>query len=160
MKKGLFPGSFDPPTLGHLDLIERAATLCEELWVGLAVNSAKKPLLAMSEKQEMLELLTQHFPHVKVVAIKGLVVDFARENGIDFLVRGLRSYADLYHELQLAVMNRELSGIETIFLPGKPQFSHFSSSLIRELGENGVRLDKLVSPLIEEKVIKAIMNLG
>lgn len=158
MKKGLFAGSFDPPTLGHLDLIERASTLCDELVVGLAVNSAKKYLLSMLERKEMLETLTHSYPHVKVVMIKGLVVNYAKEHEIDFLIRGLRSYDDLYHELQLAIMNRELSGIETLFLPGKPEFSHLSSTMIRELAENGVRLDKLVSPLIEKKVLKAFIK--
>lgn len=152
MRRGLFAGSFDPPTLGHLDLIDRASVLCDELYVGVAINSNKRGLLAVEQRIEMLQSLTP----AKVVLIKGLLVDFAKENQIDFLIRGLRSFQDLYHEQQLATMNKQLSGIETVFLPGKPEFAHISSSLIRELAQNRAPLGNLVPALIEKKVLDAI----
>lgn len=144
----LFTGTFDPPSLGHLDLIERGLKLCDELYVGIANNPAKKPLFTVDERKKMLQCLTK----AKVVVFSGLVVDFAKKNKIDCLLRGLRSFADLDRELQMAQMNRELSGIETLILPADPRYAHISSSLIRELAFNKARLSRLVPASIEKKI--------
>jgi pantetheine-phosphate adenylyltransferase len=138
--RALLTGTFDPPTLGHLDIIQRSLKLFDELFVGIAINPAKKPLIPLEKRKKLLQSLTQ----AKVVTIDGLVVDFAKKNKIDLLIRGLRSFADLDRELQMAQMNRELNGIETLLLPGNPEFAHISSSLVRELAHHGARLEKLV----------------
>jgi pantetheine-phosphate adenylyltransferase len=144
----LFAGTFDPPSLGHLDLIERGIKLCDELYVGIANNPAKKPLFTVDERKKMLQALTK----AKVVVFSGLVVDFAKKNKITCLLRGLRSFADLDRELQMAQMNRELTGIETLILPADPRYAHISSSLIRELASNKARLSRLVPASIEKKI--------
>lgn len=151
MKRALFAGTFDPPTLGHLDLIERASQLCDELLVGVAINPAKKPAFNLEQRQEMLQSLTSH---IKIVSFSGLVVEYAKQHRISFLIRGLRSPADLDRELQLAMMNKQLSGIETVFLPTNPIYAHISSSLIRELAINNARLHQLVPDSIEEKIFQ------
>ncbi len=151
MKRALFAGTFDPPTLGHLDLIERASKLCDELLIGIAVNPAKKPIFSLEQRQEMLQDLTSH---AKIVSFTGLVIEYAKQHQISFLIRGLRSPAELDRELQLATMNKQLSGIETVFLPSNPIYAHISSSLIRELVFNHVRLHQLVPASIEEQVFQ------
>jgi pantetheine-phosphate adenylyltransferase len=151
MKRALFAGTFDPPTLGHLDLIERASKLCDELLVGVAVNPAKKPAFSIEQRKEMLQSLTSH---AKIVTFSGLVIEFAQHHQISFLIRGLRSFADLDREMQLAEMNKQLSGLETVFLLCNPLYAHISSSLIRELAFNNTRLHQLVPSVIEEKVFQ------
>jgi pantetheine-phosphate adenylyltransferase len=152
MKRALFAGTFDPPTLGHLDLIERGAKLCDELYVAIAVNPAKKSVLCLEDRKEMLQLLTQFLSNVKISSFTGLTVEFAQHHKIDFLVRGLRSATDLERELQLATMNKTISGMETVLLPGNPLYAHISSSLIRELAFNKADLTWLVPAQIVDKV--------
>lgn len=115
------------------------------------MNPAKKPVFSLEQRKEMLQDLTSH---AKIVSFTGLVVEYAKQHQISFLIRGLRSPAELDRELQLATMNKQLSGIETIFLPSNPIYAHISSSLIRELVFNHVRLQQLVPASIEEKVFQ------
>jgi len=138
--RALLAGTFDPPTFGHLDLIERSLKLFDEVYVGIATNPAKKPLIPLEMRKKLLQSLIK----AQVVTIEGLVADFAKKNKIELLVRGLRSFADLDRELQMAEMNKKLSGIETVFIPGNPNLAHISSSLVRELAYHGAKLGNLV----------------
>lgn len=152
-KIGLIAGSFDPPTLGHLDIIERAARLCDRLLVGLAQNSQKtNPLFTILERQAMLAEVCHGIPNVKIVEIPGLVVEYAKHHKVDFLIRGLRSTADFELEKQMAFANKKLGDIETFFLIGSPQYAHISSTLINEIALGGYRLLDFVSPVIEDAV--------
>lgn len=135
--RALYAGSFDPPSVGHLDIIQRAlASLCHHLTVAVAVNPAKRCLFTIDERQRMLCNITQELGDVKVTAFDGLLVDFARANNINLLVRGIRAYSDLEGELRMALINRRLSGIETAFLLADQKYEHVSSSLIREVREH------------------------
>ncbi len=154
MKRALLVGTFDPPTRGHLDIIERASRLCDHVTLGIAQNPAKQTTFTVDDRIEMLQLTTSALSNVKIVAFTGLVVDFAREHQIMCLIRGLRSFADLDRELQLAAMNKQMSGIETLLLPGNALYAHISSSLIRELAFNHAQLDQLVPPGIATKVLE------
>lgn len=155
MKRALFAGTFDPPTLGHLDLIERASKLCDELLIGVAINPAKKSSFSLEQRKEMLQSLTSH---AKIISFSGLVIEFAQQHQVSFLIRGLRSFADLDREMQLATMNKQLSGLETVFLPCNPLYAHISSSLIRELAFNHARLHQLVPASIEEKIFHRLQS--
>lgn len=159
MKKALFPGTFDPPTLGHIDIIRRSLSICDQLFIGLAINKAKgETLFSAEEKLEMLKKITHPFPQVKVVSFSTLVVDFAKEHKIDFLIRGLRAFSDFEYEFRMALANRHLSGIETVFLMADERTAHISSTLIRELGRFKSRLHEFVPPEIEEQVFQRISH--
>ncbi|MBS0649337.1 MAG: pantetheine-phosphate adenylyltransferase [Verrucomicrobia bacterium] len=149
MQRALLAGTFDPPTLGHLDLIDRASKVCDELIIGVALNPAKQSSFSLQQREALLQKLK---PQLKVTSFAGLTVEFAKQHRISFLIRGLRSINDLERELQLAVTNKQLSEIETLFLPGNPLYAHISSSLIRELAFNNMRLHQLVPALIEEEI--------
>ena len=135
MKKALFPGTFDPPTLGHIDIIRRSASICDKLYVGIAVNSFKTDaLFSIEEKEAMLKKICKPYPHTEVVHFSCLVIEFAKQNQIDYLIRGLRAFSDFEYEFRMALANRHLSGIETVFLMADERVAHISSTLIRELG--------------------------
>ncbi len=155
MKKkiGLFAGTFDPPTLGHLDIIQRAAKFCDVLHIGIAVNSSKKtPVFPCFERKAMLAEVCHDLPNIKIVEIPGLVADYAKTNKIDFLIRSLRSSADFDNEMQLSCSNKKLCATDTLFLIGNPHFSHISSSLIHEIALGGHRLHEFVPEVIEDAV--------
>lgn len=152
--KALLSGSFDPPTLGHLNLIARASALFTDLYVGVGVNLAKaKPLFSIDEKILLLKEACSPYKNVKVIEIKGLTVDFAREHRIDVLLRGVRDVSDMGFEFQLASANRKLTGIETLFLPADSQFSHISGTLIREIASARHSLKEFVSPEVERLLL-------
>lgn len=158
MKKkiGLFAGTFDPPSLGHLDIIKRASALCDELIIAVSLKLEKKgrELFTSAEKIEMLREMTAGIKNVSVEEFQGLVVDFAQKRGASYLVRGLRAYSDLAGEFQMALANRHLnqSSLETVFILGGEEYSHISSTLIREIGAVGGPLDRFVTPSIQKKV--------
>lgn len=160
---GLFPGTFDPPSHGHLDIIHRAAHLCDQLIVAVTSQPIKKTLSLFStqEKIAMLNLITKSIPNVKIVSFHGLIVDFAREKKVHFLIRGLRAFSDFEYEFQMALANRRLSGIETLFLMADEHHTHISSSLIREIAIFGGPLRDFVpsklEPIIRKKA-KAAVN--
>lgn len=157
MYKALFPGTFDPPTLGHLDIIKRASKLCDELYIGIAENTTKrKNVFNESERKALLLKLCASYPNVKIVTFSGLVVEFAKKKKIDYLIRGVRSVADFEYESQMASANHMMAGLETIFLSASPQYVHFSSTLIREIGSLGHRLHGFVSEEIEEEVFNRL----
>lgn len=133
MKKALFAGRFDPPTFGHLEIIKRASQLFDQLYVGIGENRAKgKSILSSEEKIAILKKETAQFSSVVVLPIPGLVTEFAKANGIQVLIRGIRSESDLSYEMEMAMANRALTGIETLLVPGEEKRG-ISSTLIREL---------------------------
>jgi pantetheine-phosphate adenylyltransferase len=145
MKKALFAGTFDPPTLGHLDLIRRAATLCEKLYVGIALNTSKdKPLLTVVQRKQLLEELTIRIPQVEVVIVEGMVIDFVQRQQVNLLIRGVRNFSDFDTELQMASANRKMGNIETLFLPASDEQSSISSHLIREIIALGGPLEQFL----------------
>jgi pantetheine-phosphate adenylyltransferase len=159
MRKALFPGTFDPPTLGHLDLIRRSASICDKLYVGVAINTSKPhDLFTVQEKESMLKTICKSYPHVEVVRFSTLAVDFAKQHQIDFLLRGLRAFSDFENEFRMALANRKLSGIETVFLMADERVGHISSTLIRELGHFKCRLHDFVPAEIEEQIFQRLSS--
>jgi len=152
MLKGLFAGTFDPPTKGHLQLIRRAAAICDQLVIGVGENTSKtKPILTVEERIEVLKKETKGLGQVEIAGYKGLTVDFAKSVGARVLIRGLRSQADLEFERQMAVANR-LMGMETLFLIADPSVTQISSSLIRELAAGGAPLHEYIPEGLESKL--------
>ena len=133
MRKAIFPGTFDPYTLGHHSIVKRALTFMDEVIVGIGINEGKHCLLPVEKRVEMIQRLYVDDPRVKVVAYSGLTVDFAKEQDAGFIVRGIRSVKDFEYEESIADINKKLSGIETIFLFTEPELSSVSSSVVREL---------------------------
>lgn len=162
MKRALFAGTFDPPSLGHLDVIKRAVTICDQLYVGVTTNLAKKKsaLFSMDEKVDMLRAITSDLPQVTVVSFSSLVIDFAQENGVNFLIRGLRAFSDFEYEFRMALANRRMSGIETLFLMPDERVAHISSSLIREIGRYHSSLLDFVPKEIADTVLHRIAHLA
>jgi pantetheine-phosphate adenylyltransferase len=147
MTTALVPGSFDPPTNGHLDVVSRCASIFDDVVVAVVLNPSKDSLFSPGERKQMLE---EHcpWPNVRVDGFDGLLVDFAKVVGADVVVKGLRAITDFDYELQLAQMNRHLSGIVTMFVPTKPELGYLSSSLVKEVA----RLGGDVSELVPESV--------
>ena len=141
----IYPGTFDPPTLGHLDVIERAAVLFDRLIVGVGVNSTKRPLLSPDQRVEALQAATAHCKNVSVMTFTGLLVDFAREQGSKSIVRGLRATADFEYEFQMALVNRRLNQeVDSVFLMTKWEYSYLSSSIVREVATLGGDIGEMV----------------
>jgi pantetheine-phosphate adenylyltransferase len=133
MKKAIFPGSFDPFTLGHHSIVKRALSFMDEVIVGIGVNEGKRSLIPVEKRVDMIRRLFADEPRVKVEAYSGLTVDFAREQGAEFIIRGIRTVKDFEYEEGIADINRKLTGIETIFLFTEPELASVSSSVVREL---------------------------
>ncbi|WP_036606599.1 pantetheine-phosphate adenylyltransferase [Oribacterium sp. P6A1] len=150
---GIYPGSFDPVTFGHLDIIERASKMVDKLIVGVLQNSAKTPLFSMSERVKMIEDLTQNFGNVEVKSFGGLTVNFARECGATVIVRGLRAVTDFEYELQLAQTNKVIApDIDTIFLTTNLKFSYLSSSTVKEIASFDGDIHEFVPAEVERKM--------
>ena len=158
MTRGLLTGTFNPFSLGHLNFIERASTLCDELFVGIAYNAAKveQKWIEDKELQKLISEYTHHLTMVKVQLYDTLTVDYAQTIQAQFLIRALRSQDDLYYEMQMAQMNRKLGNLETVFLLADHAYMHISSSLIRELAQHGSDLKELVPQKIEEAIYKRL----
>lgn len=152
--KVICPGSFDPVTLGHLDIITRAHALFDEVLVGVGQNTSKNALFSPAERQELLESAVAGLDRVRVVPFSGLIVDFCRDNGIGAIVKGLRFAADFDHELQMAQMNDALSGVETILLPTSSRYGYISSTLVREIALLGGDVRQFVPPAVAEQIGK------
>jgi len=148
----LFPGTYDPVTNGHLDLIGRLVPLAESLVVAVAINLEKRPLFSDDERVEMLKAACRAWPTVEVRAFRGLVVDAARQVEADLIVRGIRSSAEGDRELQMAYTNRALTGIETLLLPASPGLAYVSSSLVREVARFGGDITPFVPPEVAERM--------
>ena len=157
-KVALFPGTFDPPSLGHLDIIKRAADVCEKLYIGIAENVNKpSALFSVEEKKVMLQEITKGIPRVEIISFQGLVIDWAAQHHIDFIIRGLRAFSDFEYEFRMALANRKMSGIETVFLMSDGNYSHISSSLIREIASFGHTLCDFVPAELEEAIHNRII---
>lgn len=153
MKTAIYPGSFDPVTLGHYDIIERSSKTFDKLIVGVLNNSAKSPLFSVEERVNMLKDVTSHFPNVEVQSFAGLLIDFVRSNDANVIVRGLRAITDFEYELQLAQMNRVIAPeIDTLFLTTNLKYAYLSSSMAKEVAMYGGDISSFLSPEIAEKV--------
>lgn len=145
----IYPGSFDPPTRGHEDLIRRSLSLCDRLVLAVATNLAKQPLFSVAERLELLRIVVGDEPRVEVRSFEGLLVDFARATGASMVVRGLRAVTDFDFEFQMALMNRTLEPtLETVFLVPPPDLTFLSSSLVREVSRYGGDVSGVVHPEI------------
>ena len=146
MTTAVVPGSFDPPTLGHLDVIGRAADVFQDVLIAVVQNPAKALLFTAEERVAMLRELANEWSNVTVESFEGLLVDFARERSGAVIVKGLRALSDFEYELQMAQMNHHLSGVHTLFLPTSPEHAYLSSSLVKDVAKFGGSLEGLVSP--------------
>lgn len=144
MKRALFPGSFDPLTLGHYDIIKRGIKLFDEIVVAIGVNSAKKYMFSLEERKQFIEEAFKDEPGIKVAVYEGLTVDYCQEIGVNFILRGLRNPADFEFEKAIAHTNRDLAPIETVFLLTSAGTSYISSSIVREVIRNNGDYTKLV----------------
>lgn len=149
MRVAIYPGSFDPPTRGHEDLVRRALTLVDRLIVAVAVNPNKQPLFSVEERLRLMETAFGTDPRLELASFSGLLADFARARGATMVVRGLRAVSDFEYEFQMAMMNRRLNGdLETVFLVPAVDLTYLSSSLVREAARFGGNLDGLVHPAV------------
>ena len=159
MRRAVYPGSFDPVTFGHLDIIRRSATLVDELVVGVLNNSSKTPLFSVEERVKMLEEMTKNMPGVKVVPFEGLLIDFAKEMSAGIVVRGLRAVTDFEYELQMAQTNNKLSPeLETVFLTTSLKYSYLSSTIVKEVAAFGGDISQFVPETIERRIQEKIMK--
>ncbi|HEU4570381.1 MAG TPA: pantetheine-phosphate adenylyltransferase [Gemmatimonadales bacterium] len=148
-RTAIYPGSFDPPTKGHEDLIRRSLALCDRLIVAVAVNSQKQPLFTTAERLELLTAIAAGDPRIEVTSFEGLLADFARARGAGMVVRGLRAVSDFEYEFQMALMNRQLNGgLETVFLVPAVDMTYLSSSLVREVARHGGNVAAQVNPAV------------
>lgn len=146
MAAAVCPGSFDPPTNGHMDVIRRSASLFDRVVVAVIRNLSKTPMFTSEERVAMLRTLFEGVSEVEAVSFDGLLVDFARSRRADVIVKGLRAVSDFDYELQMAQMNHNLSGIDTVFIPTSPEHAYLSSSLVKEVGRLGGSVEGLVPP--------------
>ena len=152
MKKAVCPGSFDPITNGHLDVIERASGLFDEVVIAVLVNNNKTGLFNVAERVDMISDATKHLNNVKVDTWSGLLVDYCQAHNIAAIVKGLRAVSDFDYELQMAQMNLQLKGIDTLLMATKPTYSFLSSSLVREIARYGGDVSNLVPARVLEKL--------
>lgn len=155
MQKAIYPGSFDPITNGHIDIIERAAKMFDELVVGVLINSSKTPLFTPAERVKMIEKVVGHVPNVQVMAFGGLLVDFVQQQKCGIIVRGLRVITDFEYELQLSHTNRIIApDVDTVFLSTGLKYSYLSSSIVKEIAAYGGD----ISAFVREDIAKAIKD--
>jgi pantetheine-phosphate adenylyltransferase len=149
----IYPGSFDPVTNGHLDLIERGEKMFDQLIVSVLQNAEKTPLFSVKERVEMLREVTKQWNGVEIDVFDGLLVDYARRRGAGVILRGIRAVSDYEYELQMALMNRKLEPrLETVFMLPGVTYSYLSSKLVREIAQLGAPLNGLVPPIVEERL--------
>lgn len=157
MRSAIYPGSFDPVTLGHWDLIKRAAKLVDRLVVAVLHNPSKSAAFSVEERVAMLEELTAALPRVEVTSFNGLLVDFAKVQEAQVIVRGVRAFSDFEYEFQMALMNRKLApDLETVFLMPKENYSAVSSRLVREIGSMGGNLSDLVPEVLRARIAERL----
>ena len=153
MTRVLYPGSFDPIHNGHLEIVETAAKLFDEVVVAAVRNPQKgEPLFTLEERKELLEECLGHLDNVRLTVFSSLVVDLAKEEGADFIVKGLRAVSDFESELQMAQMNHEISGVDTMFIPSASTHSFLASKLIREIARFGGNVDSMVPPAVSKRL--------
>ena len=156
MRRAVCPGSFDPPTNGHLDIIGRAASLFDEIVVAVLVNKSKKGLFTVEERIAMLGEIVAPYPNVKVDSFHGLLVDYCRDHDVRAIVKGLRAVTDFDYELQMAQMNQQLSGVDTLFMSTSPEWSFVASSLVKEIATFGGDVAHLLPPTVHRRLVERI----
>jgi len=155
----IYPGTFDPITFGHIDIIRRATPMFEKVLVTLAKNSSKSPLFTAEERLEMMNLATESIPGAQVAIFSGLVVDYAHEVGANVLIRGLRAVSDFEYEFQIALMNRKQhSGVDTVFLMPDERYTYLSSSLIKEIARHGGSVEEFVPDFVAKRLREKFRN--
>jgi pantetheine-phosphate adenylyltransferase len=152
VKRVVCPGSFDPITFGHLDIIERASSLFDEVVVAVLVNQTKKTLFSVEERIAMIKEVTNFYPNVKVDSWSGLLVDYCKKNEIPMIVKGLRAVTDFDYELQMSQINLQLQGVETLFMSTAPAHSFLSSSLIKEIASYGGDVSSYVPEILLDRL--------
>ena len=149
--KAIYPGSFDPVTYGHLDIIERASRVVDELIIGVLVNSEKHPLFSIEERIALLEKATEHLSNVTVKTFDGLTVEFCRNNNANLIIRGLRAITDFETEMQIAQTNRSIEpSVDTMFFTTSLEYSYLSSTIVKEIASYGADVSKMVPKVVEE----------
>jgi pantetheine-phosphate adenylyltransferase len=156
VRRAVCPGSFDPPTNGHLDVIGRTAALFDELVVAVLVNKSKTSMFTVDERMAMLREIAAPYPNVRVDSFQGLLVDYCRDNGIRAIVKGLRVVTDFDYELQMAQMNQRLSGVDTLFMSTSPEYGFVSSSLVKEVATYGGDVAHLLPPTVHRQLLERI----
>ena len=159
MSRAIYPGSFDPVTFGHLDIIERSSKMFDEVIIGVLCNSAKKSLFTVEERVDMIRKMTDKYDNVKVMSFEGLLIDFAKEVDATIIIRGLRAVTDFDYEIQIAQTNKvEYDKLETIFMATALQYSYLSSTIVQEFASYGGDISRFVPeeivPLVEDKFKK------
>ncbi|CAB4679153.1 unannotated protein [freshwater metagenome] len=155
-RSAVCPGSFDPITNGHLDIIERASSLYDEVVVAVMINHSKKSLFTVEERIELIQDVCKKFPNVRVDSWHGLLVDFCKKNEIPAIVKGLRAVSDFEYELQMSQMNHQLAGVETVFISTSPQYSYLSSSLVKEIATYGGDVSAYVPSSVLTQLLKKV----
>ena len=152
MKRVVCPGSFDPITFGHLDIVERASSIFDEVVIAVMVNKTKQTLFTVEERMEMTKEVTSKFPNVKVDSWSGLLVDYCKTNDISIIVKGLRAVTDFDYELQMSQINLQLQGVETLFISTAPAHSFLSSSLVKEIASHGGDVSSYIPAVLLERL--------
>ncbi|AFM16678.1 pantetheine-phosphate adenylyltransferase [Mycolicibacterium chubuense NBB4] len=152
MSGAVCPGSFDPVTLGHIDIFERAAAQFDEIVVAILVNPSKKGMFSVDERIDMINEATEHLPNLRVESGEGLVVDFVRDRGLTAIIKGLRTGTDFEYELQMAQMNKHIAGVDTFFVATTPQYSFVSSSLAKEVATLGGDVSALLPDAVNRRL--------
>ncbi|WP_214409618.1 pantetheine-phosphate adenylyltransferase [Sphaerisporangium fuscum] len=156
MRRVVCPGSFDPVTNGHLDIIGRTSRLYDEVVVAVLINVEKKSLFTVDERVETLQAVTKEYGNVRVEKFHGLLVDFCKQQGIPAIVKGLRAVSDFDYELQMAQLNYRMSGVETLFMSTNPEYSFLSSSRLKEIARYGGDVSGLVPDLVRQMLVERL----
>ena len=161
MLRAIYPGSFDPVTFGHIDIIRRSASMVDELIVGVLNNNAKIPLFSVEERVRMLEKVLKDMPNVKCISFEGLLVDFAHETGARMVIRGLRAITDFEYELQMAQTNHKLRpDVETVFLTTSLEYSYLSSTTVKEVAAFGGDISQFVPEYVADRIKEKMKQKG
>lgn len=159
-RKAIYPGSFDPITNGHVDIIQRGKKIFDKIIVGVLDNPKKSPLFTAAERVQLIKQIFAQDPAVEVMSFDGLLVDFARKNGVNVVIRGLRAISDFEYEFQMALMNRKLAHeMETLFMMPSLKYSFLSSNMVKEVFQLGGCIKDLVPPEVEEALINKMRNI-
>jgi pantetheine-phosphate adenylyltransferase len=158
LTNALCPGSFDPPTHGHIDVIQRAASIFDQVTVAVVRNPSKSALFTTEERVVLLEEVLADTPGVEVASFEGLLVQFARDRGADVIVKGLRAMSDFDYELQMAQMNFRLEEFDTVVIATNPEYGYLSSSLVREVARLGGSIEDLVPPVVAEALAEKLTH--
>lgn len=161
MKIGVYPGTFDPITHGHADIIARSLRVFDKIIVAVAPNPTKRPLFDLAERVAMVKLVTKGLPHVEVVTFKGLLVDYVQKRKAHAVIRGLRAISDFEYEFQMALVNRKLNkSVETVFLMPSEEYSYLTSTLIKEVARFGGRLTDFLHPQVAQRLLQRVGTRG